>query len=436
MKILRSAEIDQLTKLILAGASASLIGISGSGKSNLFNHLLKIETRQRLFADKADNILFVRINFHFLDEQDVTLRNIFSLILEQIEIIAEQYAIDETILNQIGANHRALIDAENQDTAKLRYHFNQAIHRLMRRSKRQLVFLFDQFETVFQQGKPRIFLALRGLRENYKYRVSFLTFTRNTLPILADIDPAREEFYELLAPNWIGLKPYTKSEAAHMLNTVANRYQAELAKEVASSLYDLVGGHAGTLRAAYLAWSQGVVELEAGSLLAHENVLAELNKIWRSLSAPEQRVLHQIAHLQNTINLEQKQVRLLKLKGLITLDAHLAIPLLNLFLKGKQRPQVAPTHLDHATLRILINGQPTEQLSIQEYRIVNHLMNNIGTLVERDDLVNAGWPDSMGGVSNETINQAISRIRQKIRAVDASYHKLVTIRGKGYRLDP
>ena len=199
---LRSAEATRLAELAQAGASASIIGVSGSGKSNLFNHLMRPATQRELFGKDAANYILLRVNFHYADEHDTTFRSVFSLILDQVELLEENSEannIGRSVFKRIQKHHRKLIDAKD-DPLKVHYHFIRAIRALMGGSRRRLVFLFDQFELVYQDAPSRLFLHLRGLREDYKYRVSYFVFTRSTLVSLADSDLAREEFYELLAP--------------------------------------------------------------------------------------------------------------------------------------------------------------------------------------------------------------------------------------------
>ena len=99
---------------------------------------------------------------------------------------------------------------------------------LLGQSDRRLVFLFDQFDDVYQEAEERLFANLRGMREAYKYRISYLVFTRDMMPNLLDLDAGREEFYELLASNIMGLKPYAKSDAMSVLERVAGRNKITL----------------------------------------------------------------------------------------------------------------------------------------------------------------------------------------------------------------
>ena len=96
----RHTETERLMNLARAGESASIIGVSGIGKSNLFNHLLDATVQQRYLGEEATDIIFVRVNFHFA--ADLSSRSLYSLILEQIELLLEptsQYGeIDHIVL--------------------------------------------------------------------------------------------------------------------------------------------------------------------------------------------------------------------------------------------------------------------------------------------------------------------------------------------------
>jgi DNA-binding winged helix-turn-helix (wHTH) protein len=58
----------------------------------------------------------------------------------------------------------------------------------------------------------------------------------------------------------------------------------------------------------------------------------------------------------------------------------------------------------------------------------------LGELVLKDELVDAGWPGIQGGVSDEALTAAMSRLRKKIEFLPNSSHFLESIRGQGYKL--
>ncbi len=446
----RQTEIRDLLNWAKAGASASIIGVSGMGKSNLFNHLFDPHTQQQYLGDGEGQYIFVRINFHYMP--DFTIRSVYSLILEQFELLEErleQLNLHGEQIKQIGAYHEALLDA-GDDVLKVQRYFNLAVRTLLRRSKRQLIFLFDQFEDVYQNANPRLFTSLRGLREAYKYRLSYFVFTRNTLLKLAETDTAREEFYELLAPNVIGLKPYTYQDATHMLHRVAKRYELSVDQLLVERLFTLTGGHAGILRAVYFAVAQDEIELASEAdensrmLLEKTNIMTECNKIWNSITVEERRLLATYAHTMVKDKYKQKDrlknkevMRQLQLKGLLTESDHPSIfsPLFKEFVLRQESLWEKPLYFDRQIRSVWVLGQPTTPLTALEFNLFDLLYERRGEVVERDELVHAGWPLAQGGVSDESINAVIARLRRKIEPHPGKPRFLKNIRGQGYRLN-
>ncbi|MGB0389261.1 MAG: winged helix-turn-helix domain-containing protein [Ardenticatenaceae bacterium] len=450
----RQAEISRLLNHARAGASASIIGVSGTGKSNLFNHLLDPLAQSHYLGDHTSKYIFVRVNFHYMP--DFTIRSVYSLILEQLELLDERLELlnlHSEQIKQIGRYHEALLDA-GDDVLKVQRYFNLAIRTLLGRSKRQLIFLFDQFEEVYQNATPRLFTSLRGLREAYKYRLSYFVFTRNTLLKLAETDPAREEFYELLAPNVTGLGPYNPEDASSLLRRVSRRYQLPLNEPQADRLLDLSGGHAGLLRAAYLAVGQDGLELSAhasdshaiAKLLGVTNVITECNKIWNSIMVEERRLLARYAHYSHDVvpnEGEQETQRQLQLKGLLievegpASEPRWTIfsPLFAAFVKTQESLWEKPIYFDGQIRSVWVQGQPTKPLTALEFNLFSLLHERAGEVVQKEELIQAGWPDAQGGVTDEAINAVMARLRRKVEPDPRNHRFVKTVRGQGYRLN-
>ncbi len=319
----RQIETEALFKWMQAGESASIIGISGVGKSNLFNHIRDPHTQASFLGALNGSTIIVRANFHYLP--NFSDRSIYSLILEQLELLEgdlERLGLTHEDIEQISRYHELLLDAK-EDILKVQRYFKLALRVLLAQSNRRLVFLFDQFDDVYQEAEPRFFANLRGLREAYKYRISYLVFTRDLLPNLIEMDQAREEFYELLASNVMGLKPYVKSDAMSVLKRISGRNQLELTDALRDRLYELASGHAGLLRAALLgaAQHQLIGQLPqanaAALLLPIPGVEMECEKLWRSLSVHEQRTLMAKAQSIDTA-VDPSTVTQLQIKGLLS----------------------------------------------------------------------------------------------------------------------
>jgi hypothetical protein len=439
----REAEISRLLNYVRAGESASIIGVSGTGKSNLFNHLLDPQTQAYYLGDESSKYIFMRVNFHYLP--DFSNRSVYSLMLEQFELLeerAEQLGLEEEQIAEIGRYHEALLDAGG-DLLKVQRYFKQSVRILLRRSERQLVFLFDQFGDVYQKADARLFSNLRGLREAYKYRISYLVFSRSSLLPVATGELAREEFYELMAPNVVGLQPYSRADGTVMLNRMASRYKSSLDKALTEILLDLTGGHAGLLRAAYLAIAQEQVKppkskkKAISTLLELTNVGAECDKIWNSISVEEQRLFARCA-LQAPPTIDEKPIqRQLELKGLLTTakKPQLFSPLFAKYVNQQEALWERPIYLEKPTRCVWTLGKPTKTLTALEYSIFCLLYERMGEVISRDDIAYIGWPDALGGISNEAINAVMSRLRKKIEPDSNTPRFLENVRGQGYRLN-
>ena len=57
----------------------------GTGKSNLFNHFLDPQTQHHYLGEDMSKYIFVRVNFHYMP--DFSVRSVYSLILEQFELL-------------------------------------------------------------------------------------------------------------------------------------------------------------------------------------------------------------------------------------------------------------------------------------------------------------------------------------------------------------
>jgi ATP/maltotriose-dependent transcriptional regulator MalT len=89
--------------------------------------------------------------------------------------------------------------------------------------------------------------------------------------------------------------------------------------------------------------------------------------------------------------------------------------------------------MDVATGVVLVNGQRVETLSNMEFELLRFLHDNAGRVCLKDEIGAAVW-GYKEGVSDETIQQLISRLRHKIEPNPSRPRYIVTVWGRGYRL--
>lgn len=442
----RAAEAKRLLAWARLSASALVVGVSGVGKSNLLLHLADPATQAAALGDQAADTLIARVNLQYAP--DFSDRTVFSLILDALEGLAAagHPALGAAEGQRLAALHDRLLDADH-DTLRIQRAVRQAIAPLLAEPSRRLVLLFDQADDLYREAAPRLFVNLRGLREAFKSRLSFVLFTRDVLDNLAPPDSARDELAELLADQTLGLGPLDRQGTEDQLRRIAARYGLSPSDLVVDRLYAATGGHAGLLRAAYLAAEgdpaglRGLVrggapvgEL-AAALLAVAAVERECRQVWRGLPLAEQSYL---ASLVAGVPESPPAAVLanLKLKGLLvpTEPPRVFAPILAAYIA--QQPHLWRDEFvyDEARRAAVVRGQPIS-LSPLHSRLLLALWERRGQLVTRDELISAGWPNNeTEGLRDQSLTQEISRLREKIEPDDENPRYLITVPGSGYRL--
>ena len=430
-KSFREEETRQLFSYIQAGESASIIGMSGTGKSNLFDHVCDPARQAEFFEVDSEHFIVLRINFHYAP--DFTDRALYSLILEQIE----ELDIDPTIIQEIANYHDALIEARD-DVLKVQRLFKRAIRKIMADSKQKLVFLFDQFDDVYRDADAHFFANLRGLRQAYKYRIVYLTFTRDLLPNIIPSDSGREEFYELLSTNLMGLQPYNEADATRLIQRIGKRNEIALSKVTQEQMMQLCGGHAGLLRAVLMTLGRGGAlpadkETAVSSLLHLSAVQLECEKIWRSLEGREQRLLHQLMGGVPIAKAEQHLVETLQIKGVLK-ELEMFSDLFASYAQSRDPVWERPLFFNKQSRQVWVLNELRPPLTKQEYPLFLLLYEHADELVTKDDLINAAWPDARGGVADEALTAAMARLRRKIEPDPKNPRFFENVRSQGYIL--
>ncbi|MEP7357365.1 MAG: AAA family ATPase [Anaerolineales bacterium] len=296
----RAEILQQVVRWLRSGESCSLIGVGSSGKSNIARHLARADVRREYFQAEAGVTLVVYLNckpfaqrppsalyLHALDQLSRTLAE------AEDGPRGQQTAVDE--LWQA---------AQAQPEALARRNLDVALGRLVQAGARHILFILDDCDDLFAMAPPVLFSDLRGLRDNYKVVVAYLTLTRREPVFLRPDTREYEELFELLsAPgHTIPVAPYVEADGLLMLRRLAARQSPprQLADAAARQLFMLGGGHAGLLRALFFASqvdpNEGSLSTVAAEKLAeHPDVEAECRKIWDSLEIEEQAALTALA---------------------------------------------------------------------------------------------------------------------------------------------
>jgi len=97
-----------------------------------------------------------------------------------------------------------------------------------------------------------------------------------------------------------------------------------------------------------------------------------------------------------------------------------------------RRLQLAAGEVDLDLCEVRLAGGGCEELSKLEADVLRYLAKSPDRIVSRDELLARVWQQKPHLVATRSVDMTIARLRKKLGGRDV----LVTVRGKGYRLNP
>jgi len=346
----RACEIHEIVSAIRAGECVSLIGLSGAGKTNLLAHLVGAHSTPDWPIFPADGNRLAGLT------ADAVLRLLLASVSGTPESgggLAELEAALHRRLDPPGSSLCLALDASMP--------FSRAPE---------------------LAADPALNGNLRALRDEFKYRLTYVVATRHALP-------PHTELSELCYAHTVTLGPLSEPDARWTVAEFARRHEVSIDPAVVDALLAATRGYPSLLRAACEAYAAGAAP-DAAGLAVHPAVQKRLEEFWADSPTEE-------------------EIRAAGLAGL---------PLLN---AGR------PTEL------------ATDQLTAKEMLLLEYLQGRAGEICSKDDLIRAVWPEDRvfeRGVRDDSLAQLVRRLREKVEA-DASHPaKILTVAGRGYRFAP
>jgi hypothetical protein len=101
------------------------------------------------------------------------------------------------------------------------------------------------------------------------------------------------------------------------------------------------------------------------------------------------------------------------------------------------RPVVRGIRLDKDGRRVFLAEQELDPpLSLQQYRLLELLIDANGALVSRQEIVEKVWEgENAYGVSEQAIDALVRRLRDRLAERDPDHEYIVTVRGHGLRFE-
>lgn len=442
----RDADLRYIAARVMAGDCCALVGVSNIGKSHLLRAWQRPEVARAYLGDAVDGLAFVYIDFNLMLE--MSEQGFYELILRSVLTLLRELSTEPRIYDRVNDAYHRVVEPTNPFQVPLS--FNEGIIVLCEDWPRRLVFLFDEFDEVFQGIEARVFLNLRALRDRYPDQLGYIVATLKRLTE-SRVGPEISEFSELFAHDTRHLSMLDESDSLCLIDEFARTEGVVFSPNDRAFVLTQAGGHPGLLRAVCHVLARAFERDEPEQVRAADyrllrerleddaTVRGECVKLWNGLSDELQEALMGfLAGKQSDASLLGQ----LQEKGFLSVDARGAYHLLGKAFEGLARRQrllqepIRPgVRLDVEAGEVYVDGRAIPTLTDLEYRLMLLLYGQIDKICDKYRIVEAVWgEDYIEEVDDARIEKLVSRLRQKIEVDATNPRYLITVRGRGYRL--
>jgi len=429
----RPAEEACLLGHLTAGECCAVVGLSNTGKSAL----LRAVAASTAWKEQA-LLFYIDCNRMLnLSEQ-----GFYEAILRAVRARLSEMQTQAEMLKRLEQDYQQVVNPASQLAIPLG--FTNALERLCE-EERRITLILDEFDEPFEALDGRAFLNLRALHDRYRHRLTYVTATAHPLEEIRD-DRETGEFRELFVGRVCRLKMLEPEATRALTVEIAGQENLAPSDEEVNFVAAASGGHPGLvqhitrllLRARLSAprtYAQMGVALVNEALVSDEAICGECKRLWTQLAPSEREA---ILVLTRGEKLSKPQRERLELLGLVDREGKAVIGVLTVFARQQQARRKEAPHgvwIDEEAGEVYVDGQQIAALSELEYRLLRSLYQRQGKLCDKYRLVEEVWGESyIDEVDDARIEKLVSRVRAKIERDPAAPRYLVTVRGRGYRL--
>jgi len=440
----RAKEMKILAGWIATGTSSTVVGLPGTGKSNLLGFLChRPDVLQTYLPPGNSSVAVIPVDLNNLPAN--TLATFYRVILRSFYEIRERF--DQELQAAI-----ARIYQENQG-ARDPFLPQSGLRELLLHFQTQetrVVLVLDRFDRFSQIATPQMMDTLRGLRDSFKDTICYIAGLRHAPVYLPDPE-ALGEMYEVLDTHVCRVGPMDENDARQLIAEETHTASTPPTEGDVTHLLALTGGYPALLKVACHWWldtpNRPTASAWLEALLAEHSVQFRLAEIWGGLTQEEKLALlatQKGQSLVKTTNQQQYILAQLADKGLCQETAEGWRIVGDLFAAHAAEGQVQNAGriwVDRETGDLYQGQTILENLAPLERAVLHFLVTDPRVRHTKTDLIVNAWPDELRrqGVTDDSLYQVVMALRKKIEPEPAKPCYLVTWRGRpegGYQFFP
>ncbi|MEZ4613939.1 MAG: AAA family ATPase [Caldilineaceae bacterium] len=285
----RQNELSLICNAAKEGQSLCLVGVAGTGKSNITNflHSDPYAYKRSYLAKESGTIHFPVIDGNTWDgTQEGLWRQLLAALTATVEHL-DQPAPDAKI-TQIYEDQKAFSD------------LRRWVNWLCQQHGQKIMFILDDFDQVIHQGPLALLEQFNALRsDGNRGKLSYLLFTKRLPHILGQAHPLKgtSKFYDLFSHHIYALGLYTPDDEHQMLVYLNESAGKPLRSQDLVAIKTLAGGHARLIKLLFELWRANAPpdDNQVAYFLEQNDVREECARILEGLHPDEQAVAQRIA---------------------------------------------------------------------------------------------------------------------------------------------
>ncbi|MEM7346190.1 MAG: winged helix-turn-helix domain-containing protein [Chloroflexota bacterium] len=457
----RQKQMEQIAGWVTANESGAIVGLAGAGKSNFLRFLCHYPQALHQYLEPTEQkIILVPADLNNMPTYD--LSTFYRVILRAFFEIQERFPIDlQPCIAEFYRHNQREQDPFLPQSALRELLF------LFRAKQVKVILVMDRFDHFCESATPQMFDTLRGLRDDFKENLIYITGLRYEIAYLPEANHLGE-LHEVLDRNvcWIGAMAGEDAERVIREETVTGIKSPTNTEQ--SLLLRLTGGYPALLKATCHWWRttprKPAMRQWSVPLLAEPAITTRLREIWQGLTQEEQWVLSELQKLQPaTTNrtpdkASTKAAAIRQAYRKLQADHH--TPLTRLEAKGFCYPIQSQWRINGLLLNEFIaeikdrsrgrvwwndatqkfyQGATVLELAPQQQVILDYFLQHPRHRLTKTDILIKVWPDEWEEVNEASLYQLIRKLRQEIEPNPAQPCYITNWRGTpegGYQFFP